>query len=354
VTLSVEDTGVGMNAAQMARLFQPFAQADSSTTRRYGGTGLGLSIVRRLAQAMGGDVTVDSRPGMGSTFTVTVELSAAPADSPLIGLQAGDAPAAATPSPTIQAGARVLVVDDHPVNRDVLQGQLRALGVSADTAADGREGLAAWRQGDYALIFADVHMPDMDGFEMTARIRIEEVHTRRPHTPIVAVTANAMRGEDERCRAAGMDAYLAKPVALERLRATLQRWLPAAETPPIQTRAMAASGSAILDRSTLSAWMGDDHTAIRALLDKFLATAREVRDDIERAMTSGDLASVAAFAHKLKGAALAVGARRVADVALRLESAGKAGDRAGCQDALGPLATETRLVASEIESAPAA
>ncbi len=100
--------------------------------------------------------------------------------------------------------------------------------------------------------------------------------------------------------------------------------------------------------------MGEDHKAIRALLDKFLTTALEVREEIERAMAAGDLASVATGGHKLKGAALALGARRVADVALRLESAGKAADRAGCQDALGPLATETRLVASEIESAPAA
>jgi signal transduction histidine kinase/DNA-binding response OmpR family regulator len=356
VTLSIEDTGVGMNAQQMARLFQPFAQADSSTTRRYGGTGLGLSIVRRLAQAMGGDVAVDSRPGMGSTFTVSLELRAAPADSPLLGLPAGEPPAGPAPSPAGLAGARVLVVDDHPVNRDVLQGQLRALGVEADTAVDGREGLAAWRQGDYAIVFADVHMPEMDGFEMTARMRIEETEKGRPRTPIVAVTANAMRGEDERCRAAGMDAYLAKPVALDRLRATLQRWLPATEAPrgqPATTTATAA-GSPILDRSTLSAWMGDDHEAIRALLDKFLATAREVHEEIERAMASGDLASIAAAAHKLKGAALAVGARRIADVALRLESAGKAADRAGCQDALGPLASETRLVTAEIENAPAA
>jgi len=355
VTLSVEDTGVGMNPAQMARLFQPFAQADSSTTRRYGGTGLGLSIVRRLAQAMGGDVTVDSRPGMGSTFTVTLELSAAPADSPLIGLSTDDVSTTLALSPTNHTGARVLVVDDHPVNRDVLQGQLRALGVDADTAVDGREGLAAWRRGDYAIVFADVHMPEMDGFEMTARMRIEEAEKSRPRTPIVAVTANAMRGEDERCRAAGMDAYLAKPVALDRLRATLQRWLPASETPRVQPMAAATeAGSApVLDRSTLSAWMGDDHKAIRALLDKFLTTAHEVRDEIERAMAAGDLASVAACGHKLKGAALAVGARRVADVALRLESAGKAADRAGCQDALGPLATETRLVTAEIEGAPA-
>ncbi|MBX3500010.1 MAG: PAS-domain containing protein [Alphaproteobacteria bacterium] len=356
VSLSIEDTGVGMSPAQMARLFQPFAQADSSTTRRYGGTGLGLSIVRRLAQAMGGDVAADSRPGMGSTFTVTLELRAAPADSLHSAPSAGDASAGPAPSPTGLASARVLVVDDHPVNRDVLQGQLRALGVEADTAVDGREGLAAWRRGDYAIVFADVHMPDMDGFEMTARMRIAEAEGSRQRTPIVAVTANAMRGEDERCRAAGMDAYLAKPVALDSLRVTLQRWLPANKTPrslPVAT-ATTEAGSPILDRSILSAWMGDDHVAIRALFDSFLTTAREVHEEIERAMACGDLASIAAAAHKLKGAALAVGARRIADVALRLESAGKAADRASCRDALGPLAAETRLVAAEIESAPAA
>ena len=133
VMLSVSDTGIGMSAAQQARLFQPFSQADSSTTRRYGGTGLGLSIVRRLAQLMGGDVTVESSPGAGSTFTVTLDLMAAPADSPLV-----DLPVVELPATMPAAGARtadgnsVLVVDDHPINREVLVRQLLALGVAAE------------------------------------------------------------------------------------------------------------------------------------------------------------------------------------------------------------------------------
>ena len=119
----------------------------------------------------------------------------------------------------------MLVVDDHPINREVLVRQLLALGVAADAAADGREGLRAWEAGSYAIVFADIHMPQMDGFEMTAEIRRLELVGERSRTPIVGVTANAMAGEDERCREAGMDGYLSKPVGLARLRATLQRWL---------------------------------------------------------------------------------------------------------------------------------
>ena len=230
VTLSVTDTGIGMDAEQQARLFRPFTQADSGTTRRFGGSGLGLSIVRRLAQLMQGDVTVESAPGSGSTFTVTLRFKAAPADSPLAEL------AAVAPEPRARlhrpqaapdGQVRVLVVDDHPVNLKVTLRQLASLGIGADTADDGVQGLQRWRDGRYALVLADLHMPHMDGFELTARIRAEEAERGLAHTPIVAVTANVLQGEDERCRAAGMDGYLPKPVVLDQLRAVVERWLPA-------------------------------------------------------------------------------------------------------------------------------
>jgi signal transduction histidine kinase/CheY-like chemotaxis protein len=259
--LSVLDTGIGLSAAERARLFQPFSQADGSTTRRFGGTGLGLSIVRRLAQLMGGDVTVESAPGAGSTFTVTLDLMAAPADSPLIDLPILELPATMpAPAPHLD-GNNVLVVDDHPINREVLVRQLLALGVAADSAADGREGLRAWQAGSYAIVFADVHMPQMDGFEMTAEIRRVELARGRPRTPIVGVTANAMAGEDERCRAAGMDGYLSKPVSLARLRATLQRWLQDVE-----------GAAPAIDPSVLDPWLQDD-TAARDVLPVFHTSA---------------------------------------------------------------------------------
>ncbi|TAJ38663.1 MAG: response regulator [Reyranella sp.] len=340
VVLSVSDTGIGMNEAQRARLFLPFSQADSSTTRRFGGTGLGLSIVRRLAQLMGGDVSAESSPGAGSTFTVTLTLLAAPADSPLIDLPLIDRPAAeaaATNGLAGLAGNRVLVVDDHPINRDVLVRQLRALGVASDSAADGLAGLQAWQSGGYGIVFADIHMPQMDGFEMTAAIRRLETAGGRPHTPIVAVTANALAGEDERCRAAGMDGYLSKPVSLARLRATLQRWLHGD-----------AGAKPAIDRSVLDPWIADDEAARRDLLRKFSATAIESRRDIEAAMTAGDLPALAAAAHRLKGSALAVGARALGDAAGMLERTAKAGDRAACQDSLGPLAVEVQRAQAEI------
>ena len=121
------------------------------------------------------------------------------------------------------------MVDDHPVNREVLMLQLKLLGVAADSAANGADALAAWAPGRYAAVLADIHMPHMDGHELARRLRAIEAEHGAARTPIVAVTANATKGEEERCLAAGMDAYLVKPVSIERLRATLERWLPIQE-----------------------------------------------------------------------------------------------------------------------------
>ncbi|RYJ02644.1 MAG: response regulator, partial [Acetobacteraceae bacterium] len=261
VVLAVEDSGIGLDAGAQARLFQPFAQADSSTTRRFGGTGLGLSIVRRLAQLMGGDVAVESTPGRGSRFTVTLRLAAASAAGTAAGIATGMAAAALGGLP------RLLLADDHPVNREVLLRQLETLGLEADVARDGAEALRLWQAGRHGIVLLDLHMPELDGFDLARAIRQDEAVAGLPRCGLVAVTADALKGEDARCYAAGMDGFLSKPVSLDALARTLGRWLP--ELAP----AADPGSGALFDPEALRGLFGADAARLGSILDSFGANA---------------------------------------------------------------------------------
>ncbi len=319
VTMAVTDSGIGMDAAALARLFEPFTQADSSTTRRFGGTGLGLSIVRRLALLMGGDVAVHSAPGEGSRITVTLRLA-----------KGGSVPAAAstparhlTPHPAPRPyAAGLLVVDDHPVNLEVILRQLDLLGLSADVAEDGGAALALWHQTHHAIALLDLHMPVLDGFGLAEAIRDEEARLGLPRTGLIAVTADALLGEDARCYAAGMDGFLAKPISMDALARTLGRWIP--DLAPAAAPAEAAAG-ALFDPEALRALFGADATRLAALLQNFADSAAL---DVAALRSAADARQLAALAHRLHGAARMAGARMLAERTMRVETAAKAGDLA--------------------------
>ncbi len=213
--LCVTDTGVGMNAEVQARLFQPFTQAEASTSRRFGGSGLGLSIVKRLIDLMGGTITVTSEPGGGSCFTVELPLPVLPARLAT--------PVDGTPS-AANLGLRVLVVDDNRVNRTIAKAMLDRLGCATDLAEDGASAIALATGTAYDLILMDCQMPEIDGLEATRRLR-----AAGNRTPVIALTANA--GEDDRhaCTAAGMDGFLTKPLRQDTLRQALDRLTTRAE-----------------------------------------------------------------------------------------------------------------------------
>ena len=224
---SVSDTGIGIPAEKLDLLFLPFSQADSSTTREFGGSGLGLSIVRSLAKLIGGDVGVESKPGLGSRFWFRIPARIAPVGEDS---RQAERPLRQDGKPAIKGSrlsGHVLVAEDNLINRKVIEALLNRLGLTILLANDGQQAVDAITRGATPdAILMDIHMPVMDGYTATEQIRHWESENGRPRLPIIALTADAFEDDRQHCLAVGMDDFLTKPVAVNVLEATLSKWLP--------------------------------------------------------------------------------------------------------------------------------
>ncbi len=319
--VEVADTGVGIGPADQARLFQPFTQVGAGAVRR-AGAGLGLSIARRLARLLGGELSLRSEAGRGSTFTLELPVQAAsgatmvaPGDYPLEELRRAEGEA----SPVVQ-GRRVLVVDDHDANRELARFHLEALGAAVDVARGGEEAVRAATARPYDLILMDMQMRGLDGYGATRRLRATGCRSK-----VVALTAHAMVGDRTTCLAAGCDDYLAKPLESRALRVCVERLLGA---PPSGTRRALRPAPAVpVAAAPPPASLDDDRSPrLAALVASYVADLPRQALEVERALEARDPQGVRRVAHRLSGTAASFGFARLGDLARACDARLRAGE----------------------------
>jgi PAS domain S-box-containing protein len=314
---AVRDTGIGISPESLARLFKPFAQAEASTARRFGGTGLGLSISKSLVEMMGGRIWVESEPGQGSTFYFTIRL-------PLAGHLPAEFDAPITIPETPRASLHILLVEDNPANQKLATYVLEDRGHRVELALDGCEAIAMAERDRYDVILMDVQMPGMDGLEATAILRNRE--PPHEHVPIIAMTAHAMRGDRERCLAAGMDGYLSKPVKARELIGLVEN-LAEGKVPPAEPGKTAAdpaetspSAAPIVFQPALAlSRCADNPEMVRKMIQYFLDDVENLLPLMRAALDKGQLVEVGRYGHRMKGTVSYLGAEPAAQAAQRVE-----------------------------------
>ncbi len=342
---SIIDTGIGIAAADIARLFQPFTQASSSTTREYGGTGLGLTICHRLVELLQGKIWIESELDRGTTFHFTIVAAESPRlDEPVV-----------VPTNQQPVGAilprQVLIAEDNQIAQEVVVAMFERLGYTPDIVQNGLEVIAAVRAKSYDLVFLDLHMPKLDGLE-TAKYLVKEwanlgATAERPK--LVAMTASAMQGDRESCMAAGMDDYISKPISIEALERTIGKWNQATgglvETPLAQPQLVTTT----LDRTAIERLREASPTLPQRLIHIFLnEEAPQLLDRLAKAIHHGDLVVLCETAHNLRGTASSLGAQKLAQLCQQVEANSDRGDLDDLDLQLDLIITEYHLVRQQL------
>ena len=335
--IDIADSGVGMSPAATTRIFEDFVQADESITRKFGGTGLGLSISRKFARALGGDITAESEPGVGSTFKVTLNAGKATEVewvTPEQAVSTSDAPVLQDQINWVFPRAQILVVDDGPENREFIKVVLDNYDFTIDEADNGRIAVEMAMASNYDLILMDVQMPEMDGFMATRTLR-----DRGLQTPIVALTANAMKGFEQELFDAGYSEYLTKPIDLDRFMAKLAELLNAkqkqdaiAETIISESRQEPVPDTE--DSSAIVSRLGGNNPRFAKVIARFVSRLEEKLPQMDEALWAKDFDALAKLGHWLKGAGGTVGFDVFYEPASELESAAKAQDREAAEQHL--------------------
>jgi len=339
IRFDIEDTGIGIPRDKQKEIFEAFVQADGSTSRKYGGTGLGLAITKQLAELLGGELTVTSEVGKGSVFSLAIPAGLDVTKQSRLDVRATHmSPPKAEIEQSVFSG-NILVAEDVPTNQAFIKSLLEKMSLKVTTAEDGNEALQKVLTGQFDLIFMDMQMPRMDGYEATKELRIQGITT-----PIVALTANAMKGDDQKCIEAGCDDYLAKPIDRRQLLRIMAKYLPSknealsntidsaksqvddlANVYCDQTAQAAADvedGEELINFNQLLRILGDE-ASIKEIAPTYLADSKKYFARLTEAIKSGDAAAVRSNAHAIAGAGRNFRAKRLMDMAGQMECAGR-------------------------------
>jgi CheY-like chemotaxis protein/HPt (histidine-containing phosphotransfer) domain-containing protein/anti-sigma regulatory factor (Ser/Thr protein kinase) len=385
---SIQDTGIGIPKNKIHKLFQSFSQVDASTTRVFGGTGLGLAIVKQLCNLLEGDIKVESEEGKGSCFTFTIETKLTKVKNPAnhydenyiklidkeksISLSLSDKQNKTSihaKDENLKEGCfdnddlndvgfdkeksasdiKILLVDDNIINQEVALGILNQFGYEADVAANGLEAIETLNKSNYHLVLMDCQMPIMDGYNATQKIRTAD----KPYSkiPIIAMTANAMKGDKEKCIDSGMNDYLSKPIEPESLRDILQKWADKAKCDQSDDiEVSTVSSNTIWDSEGFKKRVMNNEAIAQKLLDLFKTDTPKTIQQLEEAISLNKTDDAGKLAHKLKGSVANIGGLDLADLASKIEVAGREDDMTKVQELWPNIRSEYNKLLSVIEA----